>query len=155
MRDISDFTILVLPGVNGSGAGHFQAAWEEAFPEFQRVEQADWDHPVYADWSARLTAAVADRPRNWASGRAACCGSGSSWRRLRRASSTPRRRGPASLNVPDAALDSGGQRFGRVRPNFHFGRGRDARHCLLKARHVRVLALPDHLRQIVARRDQT
>ena len=63
MRDISDFTILVLPGVNGSGAGHFQTAWEEAFPEFQRVEQADWDHPVYADWSARLTTAVAQSAR--------------------------------------------------------------------------------------------
>ena len=63
MRDISDFTILVLPGVNGSGAGHFQTAWEEAFPEFQRVEQADWDYPVYAEWSARLTAAVAQSVR--------------------------------------------------------------------------------------------
>jgi len=63
MRDTKDFTILVLPGVNGSGTGHFQTAWEEAFPEFKRVEQADWDHPVYADWSARLTAAVAQSVR--------------------------------------------------------------------------------------------
>ncbi len=63
MRDISDFTILVLPGVNGSGSGHFQTAWEEAFPEFQRVEQADWDYPVYAEWSARLTASVAQSVR--------------------------------------------------------------------------------------------
>jgi predicted alpha/beta hydrolase family esterase len=63
MRSINDFTILVLPGVNGSGAGHWQTAWEEAFAEFQRLEQADWDNPVYAEWSARLTAAVAQSTR--------------------------------------------------------------------------------------------
>ena len=63
MRNLNDFTILVLPGVNGSGAGHFQTAWEEAFPEFQRVEQADWDHPDYTLWSTRLTEAVAHSAR--------------------------------------------------------------------------------------------
>ena len=63
MRNLEDFTILVLPGVNGSGEGHWQTAWEHAFPELQRVQQADWDKPVYAEWSARLTAAVAQSAR--------------------------------------------------------------------------------------------
>src|SRR3972149_6660062 len=40
MRDIKDFTILILPGVGGSGTEHWQTAWEKAFPCFQRVEQA-------------------------------------------------------------------------------------------------------------------
>ena len=63
MPDIRDFSVLVLPGVNGSGAEHWQTFWEEAFPEFQRVEQADWDHPVYAQWSARLSDAVVHSAR--------------------------------------------------------------------------------------------
>lgn len=63
MRNIKDFTILVLPGLGGSGAEHWQTAWEKAFPDFQRVEQADWDKPVYAAWSARLTEAVAKSTR--------------------------------------------------------------------------------------------
>ncbi|MEN9783807.1 MAG: Serine hydrolase, partial [Pseudomonadota bacterium] len=26
--------------------------WEQAFPDFVRVQQADWDHPVYDAWAA-------------------------------------------------------------------------------------------------------
>ncbi len=59
MRDINDLTILILPGLGGSGPDHWQTAWGKAFPGMQRVEQADWERPVYADWSARLTEAVA------------------------------------------------------------------------------------------------
>jgi len=58
MRDIKDLTILLLPGLGGSGSDHWQTAWGKAFRSMQRVEQADWQKPVYADWSARLTEAV-------------------------------------------------------------------------------------------------
>ncbi|OGA37900.1 MAG: hypothetical protein A3G24_04950 [Betaproteobacteria bacterium RIFCSPLOWO2_12_FULL_62_13] len=63
MRDIQDLTVLILPGLGGSGAGHWQTAWEKAFPSFRRVQQANWDQPVYAEWSARLTQAVAQSTR--------------------------------------------------------------------------------------------
>jgi uncharacterized protein len=63
MRDIEDFTILILPGVGGSGAEHWQTFWEEAFPEFRRVRQDDWDKPVYAQWAARLSDAVQQSTR--------------------------------------------------------------------------------------------
>ena len=63
MRDINDFSILILPGVGGSGDVHWQTAWEQAFPGFERVEQADWDKPVYEEWAARLSAAVAKSAR--------------------------------------------------------------------------------------------
>jgi predicted alpha/beta hydrolase family esterase len=59
MRDIDDFTILLLPGLGGSGPDHWHTAWGNAFPRMQRVEQADWEKPVYSEWSARLTEAVA------------------------------------------------------------------------------------------------
>ena len=58
MHKTDEFTILVLPGLNGSDDEHWQTAWERAFPDFTRVEQRDWDKPLYAEWAARLTAAV-------------------------------------------------------------------------------------------------
>ncbi len=63
MNDTADFSILIVPGVGGSGAEHWHTFWEAAFPEFRRVQQADWDRPVYAAWAARLSAAVAGSPR--------------------------------------------------------------------------------------------
>jgi predicted alpha/beta hydrolase family esterase len=63
MHDSKNFTILIVPGVGGSGAEHWQTFWQDAFPEFQRVQQADWDKPVYAEWAARLSDAVAQSQR--------------------------------------------------------------------------------------------
>src|SRR5512146_3025845 len=63
MRDIKDLTILVLPGLGGAGPDHWQTAWQKAFPSMRRVEQAEWEKPVYADWSARLTDTVARAER--------------------------------------------------------------------------------------------
>jgi len=63
MRDINDLTILVLPGLGGAGPDHWQTAWQQAFPTMRRVEQSNWERPVYEDWSARLTQDVARAPR--------------------------------------------------------------------------------------------
>jgi predicted alpha/beta hydrolase family esterase len=63
MRDIKNFTILILPGLGGAGADHWQTAWGQAFPGMQRVEQANWETPVYAAWSARLTEEVSRATR--------------------------------------------------------------------------------------------
>ena len=58
MHDLKNLTVLTLPGLHGAGPDHWQTAWEAAFPGFVRVEQADWERPLYADWAARLRAAV-------------------------------------------------------------------------------------------------
>lgn len=58
MSDINNFSILIVPGLGGSGPEHWQTFWEKAFPSFQRVQQPDWDKPVYSEWAARLTEAV-------------------------------------------------------------------------------------------------
>jgi predicted alpha/beta hydrolase family esterase len=63
MRDIKQFTILIVPGVGGSGAEHWQTFWQDAFAGFQRVQQADWDRPVYTEWAERLSDAVAQSKR--------------------------------------------------------------------------------------------
>ena len=63
MKRIDDLSILVLPGLGGSGPDHWQTAWIEAFPAMQRVEQTNWQAPSYPDWAARLTEAVTRAPR--------------------------------------------------------------------------------------------
>lgn len=50
--------ILLLPGLYGSGAGHWQTEWEAALPQAQRVRQRDWDAPRRTEWVAQLDAAV-------------------------------------------------------------------------------------------------
>lgn len=51
--------ILILPGLNGSGPGHWQTLWERLLPEARRVPARDWDHPACDEWMAALDAAVA------------------------------------------------------------------------------------------------
>jgi predicted alpha/beta hydrolase family esterase len=63
VRELKDFSVLILPGLGGSGPDHWHTAWERAFPDFARVEQRDWDAPDYAEWAPRLTAAVKQAPR--------------------------------------------------------------------------------------------
>jgi len=63
MRDLRSFSVLIHPGLGGAGEDHWQTHWERAFPDFVRVQQADWEQPVYDDWAARLTEAVDKAPR--------------------------------------------------------------------------------------------
>ncbi|MFS8116133.1 alpha/beta fold hydrolase [Rhizobium jaguaris] len=49
MRDI-----IVLPGLGGSGEGHWQTLWERQNPEMRRFQPASWDRPELADWIAAL-----------------------------------------------------------------------------------------------------
>lgn len=60
--------MLTVPGLYGSGPGHWQSRWEGHFPDWRRVEQDDWSTPDLARWSARVgqaaRAAQAERPRH-------------------------------------------------------------------------------------------
>lgn len=47
-------TILILPGLGNSGEKHWQTLWERKFPEFIRVQQADWETPKCDDWIAAI-----------------------------------------------------------------------------------------------------
>lgn len=52
-------TILILPGMNGSGPAHWQTAWEKLLPDARRVHARDWDHPECDEWISALDAAIA------------------------------------------------------------------------------------------------
>ena len=46
--------VLIQPGYENSGPEHWQSLWEQANPDFVRVEQADWDAPLLDDWVRTL-----------------------------------------------------------------------------------------------------
>lgn len=52
-------TVLILPGLGGSGPAHWQSRWQAADPSFRRVAQRDWNAPVLGEWLDTLDAAVA------------------------------------------------------------------------------------------------
>ncbi|MET3603044.1 putative alpha/beta hydrolase family esterase [Sphaerotilus sulfidivorans] len=53
----ADLRVLLLPGWQDSGPGHWQAHWATR-PGFARVEQDDWLWPRRGDWMAQLDAAL-------------------------------------------------------------------------------------------------
>src|SRR5580693_877680 len=55
-------SVLVIPGWNGSGAGHWQTLWEQKYPRFRRVEQHNWSRPSRSDWLAQIAADIARSP---------------------------------------------------------------------------------------------
>ena len=49
----SESPVLVLPGWQNSGPGHWQSRWQTLYG-YRRVEQHDWMRPLRGDWIARL-----------------------------------------------------------------------------------------------------
>lgn len=58
MGYLQGFRVLVVPGMHNSGPGHWQTRWQRLHPNFERVEQANWDVPDLDAWSERLGAAL-------------------------------------------------------------------------------------------------
>jgi predicted alpha/beta hydrolase family esterase len=54
----NDFQVLTVPGLWNSGPLHWQTHWEGQFPDWTRVQQRDFDHPVREEWVRTLQAAV-------------------------------------------------------------------------------------------------
>lgn len=52
--------ILILPGLFGSGEGHWQHHWLREHPDSRHVEQDDWDRPRLHDWMLRLEETLAE-----------------------------------------------------------------------------------------------
>lgn len=63
--DLDDPLILLVPGLDGSGPGHWQRHWAEEFENCQVVELGTWNNPHRNTWINRLNLAVhraGDRP---------------------------------------------------------------------------------------------
>lgn len=55
-------TTLIIPGLYGSGPGHWQHRWCSEIADAVLVEQADWARPDRGTWVDTLARAVADNP---------------------------------------------------------------------------------------------
>jgi predicted alpha/beta hydrolase family esterase len=47
-----------IPGYGGSGSGHWQTYFEESQPNFQRIQQKDWDRPDIHEWADTIDQAI-------------------------------------------------------------------------------------------------
>ncbi|MFV0634687.1 RBBP9/YdeN family alpha/beta hydrolase [Demequina sp.] len=50
----ADARLVIVPGLGGSGEGHWQTRWEAAHPRASRFAPASWDRPSLDDWLAAL-----------------------------------------------------------------------------------------------------
>lgn len=50
--------VLIVPGLRGSGAQHWQTHWERRFPHFRRVQQEDWQTPDLDAWARNIVEAA-------------------------------------------------------------------------------------------------
>ena len=55
-------TKLIIPGLNGSGEGHWQDYWLQDDPDAVLVSQRDWSRPDFAEWTAEIEKALARHP---------------------------------------------------------------------------------------------
>ncbi len=64
LPNLSDYRVLVVPGLHGSDSAHWQTRWEQLYPAFERVEQDDWSTPDLARWSQRMVQVLeqSDKP---------------------------------------------------------------------------------------------
>lgn len=53
---------LIIPGVNGSGSGHWQRWWLANDPEAHLVRQDEWDRPRFHAWHSTLRREIAAAP---------------------------------------------------------------------------------------------
>lgn len=62
--DRHDPLVLLVPGINNSGAEHWQTLWERDLPQAQRVDLGMWDNPHRNTWVNKLNLAIrrADHP---------------------------------------------------------------------------------------------
>lgn len=62
---VDDATTLVLPGLNGSGEGHWQRHWVHDNPDAVLVEHDNWTCPDLQDWRQRLEGVIASKGDVW------------------------------------------------------------------------------------------
>lgn len=59
----SEADILIVPGLGGSGPGHWQSRWQQKLSTARRVEQEDWFEPEPESWCERIAEAVRESTR--------------------------------------------------------------------------------------------
>ncbi|SFU12608.1 hypothetical protein SAMN05444141_109129 [Pseudovibrio denitrificans] len=60
---ISEADILIVPGLHGSDANHWQSRWQAKFSTGRRIEQKDWSKPDLEEWVNNVVKAVEEATR--------------------------------------------------------------------------------------------
>lgn len=53
--------VVLVPGLGGSGAAHWQSRWQKEIPDADRISPSSWEAPQLNDWMAALDRAIGDR----------------------------------------------------------------------------------------------
>ncbi|EHS52635.1 protein of unknown function DUF1234 [Rhizobium sp. PDO1-076] len=64
-QDRSHVDTFILPGLNGSGDGHWQSHWTRDNPSAHAIEQDDWTCPRLTVWQDRLDQALTSSDGVW------------------------------------------------------------------------------------------
>jgi predicted alpha/beta hydrolase family esterase len=111
-------TLLIVPGIDGSGARHWQTEWERDLEDCYRVELGCWDDPIRNVWISRLDQAV-----HKAGGDVVLvahslgCQAVAWWARLLGSSAVPSVRGALLVAPPDVDQQDVDRRLDRFAPN--------------------------------------
>lgn len=57
--ELGGLPAFVVPGLHGSGHGHWQTLWQHAHPAWRRIQQDRWDVPLLPVWSHRVADVLA------------------------------------------------------------------------------------------------
>ena len=63
LEGLSNFNILTVPGLNGSGPDHWQSRWDFRMWNCRRVQMGDVANPLRSDWIERLDRALRSERR--------------------------------------------------------------------------------------------
>ena len=57
-RDRAELRTLIVPGLNGSSAGHWQSIWQDEHPEYERVVPSRWTLADLSTWGDSIACAI-------------------------------------------------------------------------------------------------
>lgn len=110
--------LLTVPGIDGSGAKHWQSNWERDLEDCYRVELGCWDEPIRNVWISRLDQAIHEARGNVVLvAHSLGCQTVAWWARLLGANAAPWVRGALLVAPPDVDLQEIDPRLDRFAPN--------------------------------------
>jgi len=120
MRFVEDgpIKLLTVPGIDGSGARHWQSAWERDLEDCYRVDLGCWDDPIRNVWISRLDQAVHEaRGEVVLIAHSLGCQTVAWWARLLGPSGVSSVRGALLVAPPDVDFQEVDPRLDRFAPN--------------------------------------
>lgn len=118
MPELDPIKLLIIPGIDGSGARHWQSEWERELEDCHRVELGCWDEPIRNVWISRIDQAVHNAHGDVVLvAHSLGCQTVAWWARLLGASGVSSVRAALLVAPPDVDLQDVDPRLDRFAPN--------------------------------------